>query len=1217
MQCTKCHADVPSEFSFCPKCGALLQRACPQCGFQVSAEFAFCPKCGCAVDAASVEARQQQSGAGLLQAAQRLIPKEYVARLSAMRGQASSERRVLTILFCDVKGSTAMGQSRDPEEVKEIMDGAFEHLILPIYRHEGTLAQVLGDAVLAFFGAPIAHEDDPERAIRAGLEIVAESAEYAKKLEKEKGIAGFGVRVGINTGLVVVGELGTDLRVEYTAVGDAINLAARMEQNAPVGGILITHDTYRHVRGVFDVQAQPPLMVKGKSEPVQTYLVQRAKPRAFRLRTRGVAGIETRMVGRDAELKRLQDAYLLAAEDHERQMVTITGEAGVGKSRLLYEFSDWIELRPETIRIFQGRAGQQAQNLPYGLLRDLFAFRFQILDSDPPALVREKMEAGLAEAMRQDPAVQMKAHILGQLLGFDFRDSAHVIPVLADPAQLTERALLYLTQFFQATAALLPTLILLEDLHWADGPSLDAVQYLAQHSAGQRLLIVCVARPGLFERRPHWGEGQAFHQRLWLQPLSKLDARRLVADILQKAPEVPTELRDLVVSGAEGNPFYVEELIKMLIEDGVVLPGEDESSPWRVDASRLGQLRVPPTLTGVLQARLDGLALGERATLQWASVVGRTFWSDAVQRIAEAAQPSPDEAHPQAGLEQALAALREREMVFRHESSAFASTQEYIFKHTLLHEVTYDSVLKKARRIYHGIVADWLIEISRERSAEYAGLIAEHLERAGRAQEALPHLLCAGELAAARCANAEALGYLTRALALTPVTELALRYALLHERERVYDRQGAREAQRQDLEDLQTLAERSGDERRRAEVALRRANLLVDTNDPPAAIAQAQAAIASAQAAHDLHLEAEGHWFWGRALWRQGDYPSAQAKLQQALILARAAVASADSAAERRTLQLLEANALRALGAAAKDNAVSEAYYQQCLHIYRAIGDHIGEAQTLSNLGALRAMRGEYEMALAYYDQALQTAREIGARRVQAVVLVNLGCSWNSLGAYGRARDYHRESLGVAREINALFQQAYATANVALALHNLGEHQKAYESAQQAQHLAQEGGFRREEAYAWMNLGLALEGLRRWDEATDAYRKALDLRRALAAPLMALEPMAGLARVCLAQGSLAEASALVEQMLPDLERVLQSDLDEPLRVPWTCYQVLQACGDARARAVLEGAHRLLQALADHIQDQAMRRSFLENVPWHREIAREYAEAVRSTTDALR
>jgi ABC-type oligopeptide transport system substrate-binding subunit/class 3 adenylate cyclase len=756
MQCPQCGTENPEGARFCLSCGARLALACPQCNTGLPSEARFCFACGAEVSAPPVP-RPAPPAESAAERLQRLVPREFAERLLATRGQVTPERRMVTILFSDVKGSTAIAEDLDPEDVLEIMDGAFDVLIEPVYRYEGTLARLMGDAVLAFFGAPIAHEDDPERAIRAALEITAEAQRYAEKLERERGITSFNVRVGINTGLVVVGEVGSDLRVEYTAMGDAINLASRMEQNAPPGGILISHDTYRHVRGVFDVLAQEPLVVKGKAGPVQTYLVQRAKPRAFRKPVRGVEGIETRMVGRDAELKHLQEAFYTAMEDGELQVVTISGEAGVGKSRLLYEFDTWSELLPEQFYYFKARAFPEMQNLPYGLIRDLVAFRFQIQDSAPAAGVREKLEDGVGLALGEDENSQAAAHLIGHLLGFEIGESTHLEAVQDDAQRMRDQALAHLVDYFKGMAGQLPVLILLEDLHWADDSSLDTLNHLSQALTGQPLMVVGAARPALFERRPHWGEGQPFHIRLELQSLSKWDSRRLVAEILQRVPEVPQVLRDLIVAGAEGNPFFIEELIKMLVEDGVIVKGEEE---WRVAPDRLAGLRVPPTLTGVLQARVDRLPLEERAILQQASVVGRLFWDRAVARINESAEEGIDETE----VVDSLSALRSREMVFQRENSAFADAQEYIFKHALLREVTYESVLKRVRRVYHGLVADWLLEQSGERVEEYTGLIADHLALAGRTAEAVEYLLQAGDRARGLYAHQEAIGAYERAL---------------------------------------------------------------------------------------------------------------------------------------------------------------------------------------------------------------------------------------------------------------------------------------------------------------------------------------------------------------------------------------------------------------------------------------------------------------------
>jgi ABC-type oligopeptide transport system substrate-binding subunit len=557
----------------------------------------------------------------------------------------------------------------------------------------------------------------------------------------------------------VVGEVGSDLRVEYTAMGDAINLAARMEQSAPPGGILITHDTYRHVRGVFDVLRQEPLVVKGRREPVQTYLVEQAKPRAFRKPMRGVEGIETRMIGRQAELSRLQEAFYTAMEDREPQMATIVGDAGVGKSRLLHEFDIWAEALAEQYYFFKGRALQEMQRLPYSLIRDLFAFRFLIEDTDPLPVAREKLEQGVTIAPGDGEESQMRAHFIGHLVGFEIGESSHLAGVLDDPKQLHDRALTCMADYFKALAAQLPVLILLEDLHWADDSSLDVLNHLALALTDQPVMIVCAARPALFERRPHWGEGQAFHRKLTLEPLTKRNTRRLLDEILQKVDQVPDTLGDLVVAGAEGNPFFVEELVKMLVEDGVILKGEDD---WRVEPQRLTEVRVPPTLRGVLQARLDRLPAQERTVLQQASVVGRLFWDRAVARISESA----DEGVAEAEVLDTLSALRGREMVFQRETTAIAGAQEYIFKHAVLREVTYKGLLKRLRRIYHGLVADWLMEQGGERAGEYTGLIADHLELAGRSAQAIEYLLEAGDRARGLYAHQEAIGAYQRALEL-------------------------------------------------------------------------------------------------------------------------------------------------------------------------------------------------------------------------------------------------------------------------------------------------------------------------------------------------------------------------------------------------------------------------------------------------------------------
>jgi class 3 adenylate cyclase/tetratricopeptide (TPR) repeat protein len=687
-------------------------------------------------------------------------------QLAEMQGKSElpqQQRKLATILFLDVVGSTRLGQHLEPDEVLESMDAALKHLAAPVEAHGGHVTRFQGDGFKAVFGVPVAHENDPEQAVRAGLEILETAKQIAGVWEEQLGISGFQVRVGINTGLVASGG---ETEADDTIMGRAVNLAARLESAAPPGYLLISHHTYRHVRGVFNVEPHEPLQAKGFDRPVEVYLVRSAKPRAFHVLTRGVEGVETRMVGRETELKYLQDALLTAIEEGEGQLVTVVGEAGVGKSRLIYEFQNWLEFLPQGVRLYTGQAKLETQHIPYSLLRDLLAYRFQIQDSDPLEVVRQKFEQGVTPAILNQPASlereelssQAQVHLLGQLLGFDFSHSPHLKGFLYDAEALRNRGQLALETYVSTLSKSGTVVLFLEDVHWADESSLDAIRRLGKLTSELPLLIVCLTRGILYERRPYWGEGETYHRKLSLEPLSKRESRQLVEEILQHVDQVPLELRELVVSGAEGNPFYLEELLKMLIEQGVILTGEFDVhgvERWRVATEKLAQIDLPSTLAGVLQARMDSLTVTEKKILQQAAVVGRTFWDQLLAHLYSQVNAK------QGGIELAevLKVLREKELIFRREESSLTGAVEYTFKHDLLREVVYETVLVKERKHYHGLVADWLMENSGERLREVFGLSAEHLEKAGRNQQAVETYLLAGDRALEMYSNREAQGY--------------------------------------------------------------------------------------------------------------------------------------------------------------------------------------------------------------------------------------------------------------------------------------------------------------------------------------------------------------------------------------------------------------------------------------------------------------------------
>ncbi|MBU1751317.1 MAG: AAA family ATPase, partial [Chloroflexi bacterium] len=604
MQCPRCGKDNPDEARFCLKCGAGLVRQCTQCGAELPAdpETQFCPACGQAVRARPAAVVPRLAPAGLAEALQRLVPKEYAERLLAAGGPVTGERRLVTILFSDVKGSTALAEKLDPEEVMEIMNGAFQVLIPPIYRYEGTLARLMGDAVLAFFGAPLAHEDDPERACRAALDILAGAHEYAARLERERGITGFSVRVGIHTGLVVVGEVGTDLRVEYTAMGDAVNLAARMESAAEPGTILITEDTHKLVAQLFETQTLGPLAVKGKSQAVPVYRVRAARPAAAK--PRGIVGLTSPLVGRQTEFAALQEA-LARLQAGMGGIVTLVGEAGLGKSRLVAELR--ASVPDGAVQWVEGRCLSYGTSIAYLLWLDLLRGLLGVTLDTPPAAVRDTLR-GRVQTLCPERLGDIFPY-LARLLALPLDDQTQARVDDLDGRELRARTFQAVETLVACAAREQPLVLVGEDLHWADPSSLELLERVLALTHRAALLIVCVFRPrkehGCWHIRDTAARTYGHrHTDLGLAPLSATESAMLVSHLL-RVEDLPPQLREQILNTAEGNPFYVEEVLRTLIDTGAIV--HDEATGRWVATRREVDIAIPNTLQGVLMARMDRL----------------------------------------------------------------------------------------------------------------------------------------------------------------------------------------------------------------------------------------------------------------------------------------------------------------------------------------------------------------------------------------------------------------------------------------------------------------------------------------------------------------------------------------------------------------------------------------------------------------------------------
>ncbi len=1100
---------------------------------------------------ATIEARRSILGDHVTETAIMTL-QEKLASLEAPR--VAEQRKLVTILFADVSGFTAMSEALDPEDVRDLMNALWARLDSIIISYGGIVDKHMGDAVMAIFGAPTAREDDPERAIRAALAMQQTLSTWETDFASDFPIS---IRIGIHTGPVWLGTVG--VTAEYTAMGDTVNLASRLQHAAPVGGVIVSHETYRHVRGVFDVLPMEPITIKGKTEPIPVYVILRPRPYAFRLSSRGIGGIETHMVGRDRELGQLQDTLRMVISQKQAHMITISGEAGVGKSRLLYEFNDWVALLAEQVIFFRGRASEQMSAVPYFLIRTMFSYYLGIQDSDSAATVREKFEQKISEVLSSNtsddpenpdsPDGVEKAHFIGHLLGFDFSTSPYLRGILEDSRQIRDRAFYYIAQFFGTVAQRHPAIIILEDVHWADDSSLDLIDYLARECQQSLLLIICLARPSLFERRPTWGERQPAHTHIELHPLSGEESRQLVKEILRKAPDIPSELLDLIIKRTEGNPFYIEEFVRVLIEDDVIVPGIDH---WRIESERLTRVRIPPTLVGVLQARLDRLSPLEREVLQCASVVGRVFWKGAVTHIyhppeSNVAQDETDEIHT------TLQRLCEKELIYRREGSdtTFAGEEEYAFKHTILHEATYESVLKRLRKLYHAQVASWLIAQSGERVGEYAGLIGSHYERAGKSIQAAGWYGQAAKQARNTYAPEAAITYYRKALAALPeqpeqTSESNIWLSRTTQRIILYEGLAemllwqARYAEAAEACQEMQMAAQAGQD----SVAYARSwNILARIQD---AQGNYVACLESATRAEEIAREADplGQVELARALcqkgwtcYRLGDIEATLQNGEQALQLST-----------QLNLQREKADSLSLLGCVHSmlGHYGDAAHYNtSAVELYQELGDRERIGVMLARLGDHAQMRGDYPAAVALYQEALKTAYETGNRNHEMVFLTNLSGARVGVGDY-RVAEYDLRRIIRWAEINGQIgwlSEAYCF----LAEACLGQNKaaEALPAARRALEVGQKIASPFLVATAWRTLGRAMAQVEppeptKDNEIRTCFTKSLEIFTEIGAEREYARTLEALAEYELNQGHTAESQTLREQAQEIFEQLEQT-----------------------------------------------------------------------------
>ncbi|MFN2110447.1 MAG: ATP-binding protein [Anaerolineae bacterium] len=1108
------------------------------------------------------------------------------ALASGTRTVFQGERRLVTVVIADVKGSTQLLEHLGTEAWVKLMNRLFAILEAEINRFGGAVDQFRGDGLVAFFGATETHEDDPARAVLATLAMQEALKPLIAELRAREHVE-LRLRIGVNTGEVIVGSVGKrQARRDDTAMGEAITIAARMEQAAEPGTVLVSGNTYRLTWTQFKWRSLGTIVAKGVRRPIAVYRPLAAKATAEKIR--GIPGLEAPLVGRQSELDALQQA-IARLQAGEGGLVTIIGEAGLGKSRLVAELRRLVAGRYVDMQWVEGRCPSYGTSIAYLLWVDILRGLLDVAVDTPPQAVREALRArvqALADVKSRYPERQPTLYpYLSQLLGLplDKKTAAKMSDVEGE--ELKRGTFRAIESLIESTARQHPLVIVCEDLHWADPTSLELLERLlgiTHQGQAHRvpLLFICVLRPEtahgstLVKQLAARRSGRQYTD-LWLAPLSTEESETLLHHLLHM-DELPQQLKARILNHAEGNPFYIEELIRSLLDDGVIIWDKDRG---RCDTTcEPAEIAIPNTLYGVLMARIDRLPENAKRVLQLASVVGRAF----PRRVLDAINQHRYD------LDSAFLALEREELVYEQKPGP---EPEFVFRHHLIQEAAYNSLLKQERATLHQWVAEFLENLRSDLRDTYVGLFAHHWERADRPDRAVTYLLRAGEQAAAQFANVEAAEYFSRALALTPSYSLE-RYTLLLARERIYDLMGDREARARDLDTLEKLAQALDDPLREAEIALRRANFEESGRDYPAAITEAQKAIRLARIARDVHGEAAGYLAWGRALFYQGDYHEARRQLQQAL----------DRSMDFPQVQ---ADSLRSLGMVAEEQSEARDYFRQALHIHRKIGDRRGEWATLYNLSVLFLEQENCAQAMKYGERALNLCRKIGDRQGERMALDNLGYVTTCQADYTRAQTYYEQTLRLCRKIGDRHSEGHTLVHLSTLFSLFNQHDAAHAHAEEALHLAQETEDHQVEGDALTFMGHALWELGRWDEATEAYRQAHVLLTELGEGQLALDPLAGLARSALEQGDTAQALRNVEKILRDLDTLLLNGSEEFLRIHLNCWHVLHALRDRRANDVLDTAHRALQRRVAKISDPEMQRVFLEDIHLHREIVQAY------------
>jgi class 3 adenylate cyclase/tetratricopeptide (TPR) repeat protein len=1077
MKCQRCQHENETGAKFCEECAAPLARTCANCGTPLSATAKFCP--ACAHPVAAGVATQPRSASP-----ETYTPKHLAEKILTSKSALEGERKQVTVLFADMKGSMELLAERDPEEARKLLDPVIEHMMEAVHRYEGTVSNLMGDGIMALFGAPLAHEDHAVRACYAALRMQESVNRYSEEVRRAEGVP-IQIRVGLNSGEVVVGSIGNDLKMDYTAIGQTVHLASRMEQLTTPDSILVTAETLRLAEGYVEVKPLGPINVKGLNKPVEVYEVTGAGAARTRLQAAAARGL-TRFVGRTAEFETLCQALERAAAGRG-QIMALVGEAGVGKSRLVWEVTHsrqthgWLIL--ETGSVSYGKA------TPYLPVINLLKKYFQIRDRDDLDEIREKVSSKLHAF---GGAITTTSTALLSLLDVPVEDDQWRS---LDPPQRRQRTLDAVKRLLLYESQAQPLLLAFEDLHWIDSETQALLDNLVESLPTARILLLVNHRP----EYQHGWVSKTYYARLRLDPLPLEGAEDLLRVLIGDNAELQP-LKQLLIERTEGNPFFLEESVRTLVETRALV---GEGGAYRL-AKALPSIQVPATVQAVLAARIDRLSAEEKWLLQSAAVIGKDVPSMLLHAVAEAA----DEA-----VQRGLAHLQEAE--FLYETRLFPDP-EYTFKHALTHEVAYGTLLQERRKTLHARIAGAIERFDSDRLTEHVERLAHHAVRGEVWEKAVPYLRQAGAKAIARSANREAVACFEQALiALGHLPEtrerleqaIDLRFDLrtallpLGEFERIVGY----------LREAEGLTGTLDDQRRLGQLSVHLCHNLWLTGHATEALTFGQNAQAIAESLGDVPLQVTGNWYLGAACVWTGDYRRAEDHLLKALQLLEG-----DRSPVRFGQSAFPAASVRShlTWGFADQGKFKEgiAYGQESLRLAEALDHPYSLAWACWALAYLHIVRGELDHAVRLLERGLALTREWNLTFFSASNTGGLGYAYALSGRIAEGIPLLEHALSAMETMGYGLIQLLSLGYLGEAYVLANRLEDALAFAGRALTLAREGGQRPYEAWALRLLGEVTARRELPEHADGHYRDALALAEELGMRPLVAHCHVGLAR---------------------------------------------------------------------------------------------------------